>query len=130
LSWPLRGLTGGDLLSRGGATMWMPPVEVLQQGDKLLVRADLPGLQKDDVRVEVQSGALTIEGERKQEFEETEEGVYRSERVYGRFSRSIPLPEGADADQAKATFRNGVLEVELPVAAQAEQGRRLEIQST
>lgn len=110
--------------------MWMPPVEVLQQGDKLLVRADLPGLQKDDVRVEVQSGALTIEGERKQEFEETEEGVYRSERVYGRFSRSIPLPEGADADQAKATFRNGVLEVELPVAAQAEQGRRLEIQST
>ena len=107
---------------------WSPAVEVFHRNNELVVRADLPGLSKDDVKVEVTQDGLTIQGERKQEHEEESEGVYRSERSYGSFYRMIPLPESAMTDQAKARFKDGVLEVTMPAPSdQATGGRRLEI---
>jgi HSP20 family protein len=94
-----------------------------------MVRADLPGLKPDDVRIEVADGALTIEGERRSEMEAEEEGgVYRSERVYGRFSRTIPIPEGADVEHAQARFDEGVLEITVPLPHDGR--RRIEIDSS
>jgi HSP20 family protein len=109
---------------------WMPQVEVLQKNGDLMVKADLPGLSKDDVKVELTNEMLTISGERKEEKEEKGEGFYRTERNYGRFYRQIALPEGAKADQANATFANGVLEVKIPVAKAESQARKLEINET
>ena len=106
---------------------WMPQIEVLQTNGDLMVKADLPGLTKDDVKVELTDEALTISGERKEEKEEKREGFYRSERHYGRFYRQIPLPEGAKTEKASATFTNGVLEVKLPVAKAETHARKLEI---
>jgi HSP20 family protein len=107
---------------------WTPAVEVFQRHNELVVRADLPGLTKDDVKVDVTEDAITLQGERKQEHEEEREGVFRSERSYGSFFRSIPLPEGVISDQAKATFKDGVLEVTMPAPPeQVRRGRRVEI---
>ncbi len=122
---------GGELgrLGEMGSSIWSPQVEVFERGDQLVVRADLPGLTKDDVNVEIRDDALVIRGERKSEREENEEGHYRTERSYGRFYRQIPLPEGVNAENANATFRNGVLEVTMPAPERAveQRGRRLEI---
>lgn len=93
---------------------WMPQVEVFRNNGQFTVRADLPGLTKDDVKVDVTDELLTISGERKEEKEEKEEGFYRSERSYGSFYRQIPLPEGAMTENAAATFLNGVLEITVP----------------
>jgi HSP20 family protein len=106
---------------------WMPQIEVLQTNGDLMVKADLPGLTRDDVKVELTDDGLTISGERKEEKEEEREGFYRSERSYGRFYRQIPLPEGAKTDKANARFTNGVLEVKIPVAKMESQARKLEI---
>jgi HSP20 family protein len=107
---------------------WMPDVEVLHRNHELIVRADLPGLTKDDIKVDVSEDGIVIHGERKREHTEEKEGMYRSERSYGTFSRIVPLPEGAIADQAKATFKDGVLEITMPAPPdQVRRGRRLEI---
>ena len=107
---------------------WVPQVEVLQNNGQLMVRADLPGLTKDDVKVELTDDMLTISGERKEEKEEKREGFYRSERSYGTFYREIPLPEGAIADRATASFKDGVLEITVPAPPeQVSRGRRVEI---
>jgi HSP20 family protein len=105
-----------------------PDVDVFQRGNELVVRADLPGLKKDDVTVDVTEDSVSIQGERRREHEEERKGVYRAERSYGSFSRVIPLPEGTITDQAKATFENGVLEITMPTPPeQVTRGRRLEI---
>jgi HSP20 family protein len=109
---------------------WMPPVEVIERGDKLVVRADLPGLSKDDVKVEVREDALCISGERRQEREEERKGFYRSERSYGSFYREVALPQGIDIDQTKAAFRNGVLEVTLPAPPKPAKGRQIPIEES
>jgi HSP20 family protein len=105
---------------------WAPDVEVFQKNNELTIRADLPGLNKDEVSVEVSDDSVIVHGERKREHQEEREGLYRSERTYGSFYRVIPLPEGAITEQAKANFRNGVLEITMP-APPASRGRRLEI---
>jgi len=92
---------------------WLPAVEVTERGNTLVVRADLPGINQDDLKVEVTPDGLTIQGERKREHEERGAWGYRSERSYGSFYRTIPLPEGASVDGAKAAFKDGVLEVFL-----------------
>ena len=107
---------GGEGRSAAGA--WNPAVEVAERNGQLQVHAELPGLKPEDVKVEVTHDALIIEGERKYEHEGHEGGVYRTERHYGKFYREIPLPEGAHAADAKAQFRDGVLEVTLPVPEQ------------
>lgn len=111
---------------RTGAEIWAPTIDVYQKDNQLTIKADLPGLKKDEVSVEVTDDAVTIQGERKREREEEREGVYRSERSYGSFCRVIPLPEGAITEQAKASFNDGVLEITMP-APPATKGRRLEI---
>jgi HSP20 family protein len=117
---------GQPLIRR--AEEWLPDIEMLQRNNELVIRADLPGLAKDDVKVDVTEDAVTIQGERKHEHEEEKAGVYRSERSYGSFYRSIPLPEGAMTDQAKAVFKDGVLEVTMPAPPESvKRGRRLEI---
>lgn len=106
---------------------WLPQIEVLQTNGDLMVKAELPGLTKEDVKVELTDEALTISGERKEEKEETRAGFYRTERNYGRFFRQIPLPEGVKTDKANAVFRNGVLEVTVPVVKTELNARKLEI---
>jgi HSP20 family protein len=105
---------------------WAPEVEVFQKNNELTIRADLPGLKRNDVKVDITDNQIYIQGERKHEHEEERDGYYRSERGYGSFYRTIPLPEGTITDQAKANFKDGVLEIRMP-APPASRGRRLEI---
>lgn len=98
-----------------GVAAWSPVIEVKEKEGKLMVTAELPGLKKDDVKVHIDGDALVVEGERKQEKEEKGEGFYHSERSYGKYYRSILLPEGAKADQTAAQFNDGVLEVTIPI---------------
>ena len=130
---------GGSLASgfgrEGGlanleTSMWLPQVETFEREGKLFVRADLPGLTKDDINVDIADDAIKIRGERRQENEESEGGYYRSERSYGSFYREIPLPAGVDADQAKASFNNGVLEISMPAPEKRTTSRRIEIGET
>jgi HSP20 family protein len=108
--------------------LWAPRIEAVQNGDRFIVRADLPGLKKDDVQVELGENALTIRGERREQHEAEREGYFQSEREYGQFYRTIPLPEGVIAESAQASFRNGVLEISMQAPpAEATRGRRLEI---
>ena len=106
---------------------WMPQIEVLHNNGQFMVRADLPGLTKDDVKVELTDEFLTISGERKEEQEEKREGFYRTERSYGSFFRQLPLPQNVKTDQATATFRNGVLEIAMPATKVEKSTRKLEI---
>ena len=99
----------------GEANAWCPAIEVKEKEGKLLVTAELPGLKKEEVKVHIDENTLVVEGERKQEKEEKREGFYHSERSYGKFYRSIPLPTGAKTDQAAAQFNNGVLEITVPI---------------
>lgn len=106
---------------------WVPQIEVLQKNGQFTVRADLPGLTKDDVKVELTDELLTISGERKEEKEEKGEGFYRTERRYGSFYRQIPLPEGAKTENVAATFQNGVLEITMPAGKVETPVRKVEI---
>ena len=118
-----RGAGGGEI------EMWTPPVEVFERDNNLVVRAELPGLDKDDVRVELTDDGLVIEGERRHEHEERLEGGYRSEIEYGRFYRLIPVPEGANIDQAQARMNNGVLEVAIPMAEERHRRRSIPVET-
>lgn len=95
---------------------WIPVLEIFERDHHLLVRAELPGLTKDDVKIEIAEGILTIQGERKYEKHEKKDGIFRSERSYGTFFRQLSLPDGVNADTAKAAFKNGILEIEMPIA--------------
>ena len=106
---------------------WSPEIEVKQNDGEFIVRTDLPGLKKDDVKVELTDNLLTISGERKDEKEEKREGYYRSERSYGSFYRQVPLPQGAKTDTAKAEFIDGVLQITMQAPAREPTARRLEI---
>jgi HSP20 family protein len=98
----------------GGQRRWIPAMDLVEEGDHYVLRADLPGLSEGDVKVELEDNVLTISGERKSEREERKDGYYRVERASGRFSRSLTLPEGVDPDRIEAHFKNGVLEVRVP----------------
>jgi HSP20 family protein len=125
---------GGRSLMRGrGAdaqSLWMPQVEVREEGGKLHVCADLPGMKKEDVKLSLEGDQLVLQGERQSSREEGQQGgsFYHSERSYGSFYRSIPLPEGVDPQTAQATFKDGVLDVafEAPRRPQ-QQSRQIEI---
>ena len=99
---------------------WAPEIDVFERDNRLVTKVDLPGLKKEDVKVEVTDGHLAISGERKAETEETKDNVYRCERSYGSFYRAVPLPEGAKLEDVKATFANGVLEVSVPLPPKGE----------
>jgi HSP20 family protein len=119
------GLSDASRSQGDGSQMatWTPAIEVFQRDNNLVVRAELPGVNKDDVKVEVTDDGLVIQGERREEHEQRNEGFYRREISYGRFYRVIPLPEDIDTEQVRAEFNNGVLEVAVPIP-QAQQRRR------
>jgi HSP20 family protein len=113
------------------AAAWFPVIDVLEKDNRLITKVDLPGLKKEDVKVEVTDGHLAISGERKRESEEKTDKVYRCEREYGSFYRAVPLPEGVKLEDVKATFADGVLEVSVPLPAKAEsKARTVEIQES
>lgn len=125
---------GGRNLMRGRgsdmSTMWVPQVEVREEGGKLHVCADLPGMRKEDVKLRVEGDQLVLQGERQSSREEGQQGgsYYHSERSYGSFYRSIPLPEGVDPQTAEANFKDGVLDVTFEAPrSQQQQARQIEI---
>jgi len=124
---------GRELLRRETGLVpaeWSPRVEVIEREGQYVVHADLPGLCKEDVTVEVTNQVLTIQGKRAQEKKEEREGYCYSECHYGSFYRAIPLPAGVDATKATADFQNGVLEVVIPRPTSTEpKARRLEIRA-
>jgi HSP20 family protein len=105
---------------------WAPRVDVTQHKDELIIRVDLPGIENNDVKMNVAEDAITIQGERHRALAEERDTVYRTERNYGAFSRTIALPAGAVTSQAKSSFTNGVLEIRLPAAPSVD-SRPLEI---
>ncbi len=107
---------------------WAPQVDMYEEGDNIVVKAELPGISKDDVEVVLESGDLVIKGERKSEQEINEENFYRMERSFGRFYRRLPMPEGVEPDQISANFKDGVLEVRAPKPSSGEQSsKKIEI---
>ena len=117
------------LLERPQATnRWVPAMDLVEAEDHFLLRADLPGMKEDEVAIELRDNALTISGERKAEHEQRERGFYRLEREFGKFSRSLTLPEGIDPDAVQASFDHGVLEVRIPKPEQRKP-RRIEIKA-
>lgn len=98
----------------GVARRWIPAMDLVEEDERFVLRADLPGVAEDDVNIELEDNALTISGERKSEHEERHDGYYRIERASGSFSRSLTLPEGIDPDSIQARFERGVLEVTIP----------------
>ena len=115
--------------SEGGKTGWAPAIEVSQTDGKYLIRAELPGVNPKDVKLEITDEAVVLQGERTSEREEKKGNVHLTERQYGHFYRAIPLPEGAKAEEAKAKFENGLLEVTVPVQEQKEKRREIPIES-
>jgi HSP20 family protein len=111
----------------GTASLWTPHIEVYEREGKLVINADLPGVKKEDVHAEITPDAVTIRGQRKQEKTSSEGGLYRSERSYGAFYRTVPLPEGVDAESASASFRDGVLQIEMDAPQRPARGRTLQI---
>ena len=100
--------------SRIADATWAPQVETFRREGKLVVRADLPGLTKDDIDIEIDEDVLVITGERSDETRDERDDFYRSERTYGRFFRAVQLPDGVDSDKIDASFKDGVLEVTIP----------------
>jgi len=114
--------------SAGGGGSWTPAVEVSQKDNTYTVTAELPGIDPSNVKVEVTQDAVVLQGERRTAKDEERGGVHHSERSYGSFYRSIPLPEGANAEQARAHFENGMLEINVPVKENAQR-RQIPIES-
>jgi len=128
-SWPSFRWPSFPTIALSDAATWSPEIDVFERDNRLVTKVDLPGLKKDDVKVEVTDGQLVISGERKSEAEEKKENFYRSERSYGSFYRAVPLPEGVKLEDVKATFADGVLEVSVPIPARPEaKVRKVEIQ--
>jgi HSP20 family protein len=93
---------------------WIPAVDTFEKGDHLVIKAELPGMDKKDISLDFKDGVLTLSGVRKHENEVKEENIYRRELSYGKFVRSFSLPADSDADKIKAEFQNGLLTIEIP----------------
>jgi HSP20 family protein len=93
---------------------WSPLVDIHEEKDTIVVKAELPGIKKEDISIEVKNNVLTLSGERKQEKETKKENYHRIERAYGKFSRSFTLPNTITADKVKASYKDGILEITLP----------------
>ena len=111
---PSTGAAKGTPGGRASIRRWIPAMDVVDNGEHFVIRADLPGMSEGDVNVELEDNVLTISGERKSEHEQSKGGYYRVERASGSFARSLTLPEGVNAEGIQASFENGVLEVRIP----------------
>lgn len=101
----------------GKETSWLPSTDVYRSNGDLVVKADLPGLKKDDVEVTVEDGFLVVKGERKEETKKEEKEYFRSERTSGSFYRRVPLPSRVDTNKISAKVHDGILEVTVPLPA-------------
>ena len=111
-------------------SVFQPRVDVVDDGDALRITAELPGMDREDVQVQIEDEALVLRGEKKLESRSEEKGCYRIERAFGSFQRVIPLPDGTDVDRAEAKFEKGVLTLRIPKSAAAEEKpsvRRIEV---
>ena len=107
---------------------WVPPLDMVDRKNELVLRADLPGLDRKDIQLSVENGVLTLQGSRQQEKEDQSDDFYAMERWAGAFSRSIALPQGVDPDHVEASFKNGVLEIHIPKTKEAK-GKRIDIRA-
>ena len=121
--WPFFRLHSRDARATDDPS-WSPRIDVFEKDNRLVTRVDLPGVKREDVSVEVTDGHLALSGHRKEEAEEKRGNYYRTEREYGSFYRAVPLPDGIKADDVKATFANGVLDVSVPLPPQTESSAR------
>ncbi len=103
-----------------GYGAWVPPVDIFERGDDLVIRAELPGLRREDIEVRVENGSLVLRGERRRDEDIDEANAYRLERIYGTFTRSFALPRTVDTAKIQATYRDGVLEVVIPKSEEAK----------
>jgi HSP20 family protein len=129
----LAGRTGSNLQTRPddfSTVMWVPAVEVAIQDNKFVVSAELPGLSDKDVNVQITDDAIVIQGERQLEREEDRGTIRRTERAYGQFYRMIALPDGADPEQARAEFDNGVLRITVPLSQAKSNTRQIPIEAS
>jgi HSP20 family protein len=124
------GFFGRRDLSSGGQSQrrWVPAMDLVETDDYLVLRADLPGVGRDDIQIEAKDGVLTVAGERRAEHEDKQEGYHRVERSFGRFSRSLELPRGVSPDGVQASFDRGVLEVRIP-KPEERKPTRIEVQA-
>lgn len=99
---------------------WSPALDVFDEKDHLTVRVELPGMKKEEINIALHDGVLTVSGERKHDFEKKEGQTFRSERYFGKFQRSVTLPTAVDANQVKASYKDGILSVVLPKAEEAK----------
>ncbi|MEO0019403.1 MAG: Hsp20/alpha crystallin family protein [candidate division WOR-3 bacterium] len=104
----------GRLPRERAETYWAPPLDIEENDDSIVVRVELPGMNKEDIKVSLSGDTLTISGERKQESERKGKTYYRVERAYGKFQRTVTLPAEVEGDKAKASYKAGVLELVLP----------------
>lgn len=107
---------------------WVPPVDVFERAENLVIRVELPGVDKDDLDVQIENGVLTLRGERKRDADFDEDKAYRVERVYGAFTRSFTLPTTVDASRIAASYKDGILEIVVPKMEEAKP-RRVKIQA-
>jgi HSP20 family protein len=121
------GSTFGLTRNMGRTGVWSPAIEVREHDNAMEITAELPGMTKDEVKLQITNEAIILEGEKKREEEKKEQGYHRTERMYGQFYRAIPLPDGADAEKAKAEFKDGILRVSVPVNENKRQARRIPI---
>jgi HSP20 family protein len=110
----------------GALRRWMPAMDLVETEDHFVLRADLPGMSEEDVKIELEDTTLTVSGERKAEHEDRGEGYYRVERAFGSFARTLTLPQGVDPEAVTAGFDRGVLEIRVP-KPEARKPRRIEI---
>ncbi|MEW5944764.1 MAG: Hsp20/alpha crystallin family protein [bacterium] len=122
----LPALFGDDLLSPYSS--WLPPVDVREDDDEIVITAEAPGMKEKELEVMVEDGTLTISGEKKFENEDKREGYHRIERRYGSFKRSFRLPAAVKSDDIRADYRDGVLEVHVPKAEEAK-GRKIPVKT-
>ncbi len=107
-------------------TEWVPAVDIAEDNKEYVIKAELPDVRREEVKVSVENGLLTISGERKFEKEEKDKKYHRVERAYGYFSRSFSLPDAADAEQVKAEYKDGVLQVHVP-KSESKKAKRIEV---
>jgi HSP20 family protein len=123
-------LFGDTLLGQAGEEFrgWAPVVDIFERGDDLVLRAEIPGVRKEDLDLRVEGNVLTLRGERTRDEKVAEENYHRIERSYGAFSRSFTLPSTIDASRIDASYKDGVLELILPKAEEAKP-KRIEVKT-
>ena len=107
---------------------WAPAIDAFEKDNRLVIRAEVPGVERDDIEVRIEDGELVLGGERKRDVEFKDENAYRRERVYGSFTRRFRLPDTLDLDKIDAKYENGVLTIEIP-KSEASQPRKIKIRA-